>query len=491
MSRDALFVLFSALADGTLTPEQHAELERALEADPAARKAYFEYLDLHLALGKPATSAAAPKRRRLSWIAAAVGLAAAGLVAFLAFGGAEPPARLSRSAGARFYGPTPDVLRPGQDYALVAGTVELAFTSGALVLLEAPAAFELRNPLRMVLKYGRGSVQVDERSKGFTVDTPLAKVVDRGTRFALDVGEGGETEVHVLEGAAEVGTLQLTRGDARRIGSAGISTVPLDAERFPKDIPDRVAAYEATSASDLVAVTVRRAGREIRYPVEVLIGIDVLHYKVNPAQGNWASTPKGVEVPPPGRRHDLIDRDRNLNTGLINFGGAAPPLTTDPVMNDPEDPARPNTPGMAVRFRRPVVNGPGPDVVLFEYQPVIQPEHGDPFHVGPLRFAPGLRAKTVLRWDLTIYSPEALTLSGFRLNSFTTPPTSLSAYEAAAVKKGVDFNVLSKGLALALDLSDLGYAAGAAVEGLYFQDCPEGGAPNHQVDLTFIAGLPE
>ncbi len=487
MTRDELLDLLSALADGRLTPEQHAALEAALEADPAARKTYFEYLDLHLALGKPST--AVPRRRR-RWIAAAVGLAAGALSAFLVLGGADP-ARISRSAGARFYGPAPERLRAGQEYALVAGTVELSFTSGALVLLEAPAAFEVRDGLRMILKYGRGSVQVDERSKGFSVDTPVAKVVDRGTRFALDVGEGGETEVHVLEGAADVGAVQLTKGDARRIGSGGMSTVPLDAERFPKEIPDRVVSYEATPGSDLVAVTVRRAGREVRYPVEALIGIDAIHYKVSPTHGNWAATLKGVEVPPPGRRHELIDRDRNLNTGLINFGSSPEPLAADPVMNDPEDPARPNTPGMGIRFQRPVVNGPGPDVVLFEYQPVIQPEHGDPFHVSPLRFAPGLRTKTFLRWDLTIYSPEALALSGFRLNSFTAAPMSLSAYEAAPVKRGVDFNVLSKGLALAFDLSELGYAEGTAVEGLFFQDFPDPAAPGHQVDLTFIAGLPE
>jgi hypothetical protein len=74
--------------------------------------------------------------------------------------------------------------------------------------------------------------------------------------------------------------------------------------------------------------------------------------------------------------------------------------------------------------------------------------------------------------------------------SFTTPPTSLSAYEAAPVKRGVDFNVACKGLAFGLDLSDLGYAPGAAVEGLFFQDHPDPLSPGDQVDLTFIGGLP-
>lgn len=486
MNRDEFLRLLSALADGTITPEQHADLERDLEADPASRKAYFEYLDLHLALGRPAAAPAAPRRRWGRIAAAAAVLVVAGLL-----WRSDPPARIARSAGARFYGGAPEVLRPGQEYALVAGSVEVAFSSGARVLLEAPAAFGVRDPLRMTLQYGRGSVQVDDRSKGFTVDTPLTRIVDRGTRFALDVGEGGETEVHVLEGAADVDAVSLAKGEARRVGPQGMATIPLDEARFPKEIPDRVVSYEATPASDLVAVTVRRAGREIRYPAEALIGIDVIHYKVHPTWGNWCATPKGVEVPPPGRRHELIDRDRNLNTGLINFGSAERPLTSDPVMNEPEDPARPNTPGMAIRFRRPVINRPGPDVVLFEYQPVIQPEHGDPFHVSPLRFGPGLRSKTVPRWDLGTYSPEARTLSGFRLNSFTAGPTSLGAYEQAVVKKGVDFNVLSKGLAVAFDLSELGYPEGASVEGLFLQDHPDPLAPGHQVDLTFIGGLPE
>jgi ferric-dicitrate binding protein FerR (iron transport regulator) len=494
VTRSELQVLIGRLLDGTISPDDHALLERVLSEDADARRTYFDAVDLDLGLRRFAlVERPAARRSRAPWIAAAAAVLV-GLVALATLRRAEPeaPARLAASAGARFFGPVPghgDPLPPGRDYALVEGRVEIAFSSGARVLLDAPAAFSVRDPLRMTLQFGRGTVQVDERSQGFTVDTPLAPVVDRGTRFSLDVGEGGETEVHVLEGAADLAGVPLQRGDARRMSAQGMSAVPLDPERFPKGIPDGVVAYEATPGSDLIAVTVRRAGTERRYAVEALIGVDAIHYKARAGTANWAATLKGADVPPPGRRHELLDRDRNLNTGLVNPGSAVEPLATDPVMNDPEDPARPNTPGLAVRFQRPVVNAPGPDVVLFEYQPVIQPELGDPFHASPLRFAPGLRTKTVRRWDLTIWSPEALTLSGFRLNSFTATPTSLSAYESAPVKRGVDFNVPSKGLAVTLDLSDLGDAPGAAVEGLFFQDCLDE-APGHQVDFTFIGGLP-
>ena len=45
-----------------------------------------------------------------------------------------------------------------------------------------------------------------------------------------------------------------------------------------------------------------------------------------------------------------------------------------------------------------------------------------------------------------------------------------------------------RGLAVGIDLSDLGYARGEFVEGLFIQDALDDG---HYVDPVFIAGLPE
>ena len=63
MTREEFFDALSALADGTIDPARHAALEKHLEADPEARQAYFQYLDLHLSLGKPV--APAVRRRRV------------------------------------------------------------------------------------------------------------------------------------------------------------------------------------------------------------------------------------------------------------------------------------------------------------------------------------------------------------------------------------------------------------------------------------------
>lgn len=511
---DDLFRLLGDLQNGTISAEDHARLEKLLAEYPEARKAYFAYTDLHLGLFQiHAVEAEArpleqlrkdlerlkPRRRRL-WIplAAAAALLAIGLFS-LPPSAPRPVATLVQSAGARFYGTdAPSALVAGREYALTAGRAEIAFASGVRAILQAPVAFRPLAADRLSVGFGKCSVQVPPGAEGFVLETPLARIVDRGTRFAVDVDESGETDVQVLEGKAEVAAgaatpALLEAGKGKRIATHESRDASFDAARFPLEMPDGVVRYTATSRAtggveDLVSVDVRRGGRVVRYSVEQLIGIDVVHFKSNPKRGNFFSTVTDGADPAPARpRTSLLDRDRNLNTGVINPGGGSRPISTDPVMNEPEDPSRPNTVGLGIRFHRPVVNGPGPDVVMFEFQPVVQPEHGDPFHVGPLRFAPGLRSHTVARWDMGTYSPEAQVCAGFRLVGYAGPVASIRGFLENPLSGGVNFTVTSKILAVGIDFSDLGYRPGAEVEGLFIQDGEDGG---HQVDPTFIGGLP-
>ena len=53
--------------------------------------------------------------------------------------------------------------------------------------------------------------------------------------------------------------------------------------------------------------------------------------------------------------------------------------------------------------------------------------------------------------------------------------------------RGTNFTVTSKLLAVGIDLSDLGYPPGAAVDGIFIQDVLDDG---NQVDPVFIAGPP-
>jgi len=503
---DDLLDLAAAVCNGTITAEQHARLEQLLAADPAARQRYFDYLDLHLALGQTHAAGRVPKARLpRRWIAVAAAASLLfGAAVYVATRGPAPVAILDQSAAARFYGAgerlrVGDPLDPAQDYALKSGRAELRFRNGVTAIVEGPAVFRVRDEMHLHVTYGKCSVTVAHGAEGFAVETPLTKIVDRGTRFAVDVDDAGETEVQVVEGKAEVhapagAPALLTEGEGRRYSAAEGRTVPYDQRRFPMAMPDRVVRYTTTpragssGAEHLTGVTVRRGGHEIIYPVADLVGIQVIHFKNLLKNGKFISTVTDGADPAltGGSRLALLEEDTNINTGVINPGGSVTPLATDPVMNDPEDPRQPNTPGMAVRFKRPVVNDVGPDIVLFDTQPVIQPENGDPFHVSPLHFEPGLRSHTITRFDLGTFSPEAQVIAGFRLNQFEKPVSSLSQLKTIPFR-GTNFTVTSKLLAVGIDLSDLGYPPGAAVDGIFIQDVLDDG---NQVDPVFLAGLP-
>jgi len=499
-----LMDLVAAVVNGTLTPTQHERLQELLVADPDARRLYFDYLDLHLALGQIHAAGRVPRaQRRLGrWIAAAAAavLFCGALLFFMTRASKpEPVAVLLQSASARFYG-AGEFLRVGaeivplREYPLKAGRAELRFRNGVTAIMEGPAVFEVRDDMHLRVNFGKCSVHVAPGAEGFAVETPLTKIVDRGTRFAVDVDEAGETEVQVVEGKAEVQGVVLTPGAGKRYSVGEGRDVPYDQRRFPMEMPDRVVRYTtaprkgSTGAETLTGLTVRRGGRELTYAVPELIGIEVIHFKNLLKNGKFIATV--TDGPDPalsgGSRTALLEEDANINTGVINPGGSVTPLATDPVMNDPEDPQRPNTPGMAVRFRKPVINHAGPDVVLFDFQPVIQPEYGDPFHVSPLHFAPGLRSHTVTRFDLGTFSPEAQIIAGFRLNQLEGPVRCLSELRTTPLR-GTNFTVTSKLLAVGIDLSDLGYPPGAAVDGIFIQDVLDDG---NQVDPVFLAGLP-
>ena len=171
----------------------------------------------------------------------------------------------------------------------------------------------------------------------------------------------------------------------------------------------------------------QRGGVVRRYPVDRLIPAGLTWFRSADEADPHGHLAGGAALPP--RRGDLLS-DRALNTGVINPGGSARPLESDPILGDDEGGGA-GTPGLAVRFREPVVNGPGPDVVFFELQTALNPPDGDAFHVSPLRFGAGRRSLTVLAYDLTMTSPEALRLSPFDLYRSGGPVGSRAALEAA------------------------------------------------------------
>ena len=84
------------------------------------------------------------------------------------------------------------------------GRITLQLDGGPTLDLSAPAEVEILDGMHVRVLGGDVTVNAGDRGTGFIVDTILARVVDLGTRFAVSVGQAGETDVVVLEGEIEV-----------------------------------------------------------------------------------------------------------------------------------------------------------------------------------------------------------------------------------------------------------------------------------------------
>ncbi|NQV27912.1 MAG: FecR domain-containing protein [Rhodopirellula sp.] len=417
----------------------------------------------------------------------------------------EEAVHIASQSHARFFGelspPEGSALSRQRDYVLMSGLVELEFPTGASAIIEGPAVFRVVSDESLALDMGRCSVHAPDGAEGFRIETPVTRVVDRGTRFTVNVSETSETEVQVIEGAADIyervegprgcsdshavsevvndTAVRLTANNAQKFANVGefsSDAIPFDATSYRRQLPDRVVSYKATTGPDgdadrLISVTVQREGVVSEIPVDDLIPVEVTAFRG--LSGAFLCSNKAL----PGHRRDTTS-DHSLVTGVINPGGSEVPLTTDPDAD---------TPGMAIRFQKPVVNGPDADIVLFDVQTFSNSPDGDAFHISPMTFRPGLRAHTIRKFDLTMESPLALDLTDFDVFFFGQPANSLAELESTDCtprRQVVKF----RGLAVGIDLSDLGYSLGDRVEELFIQDALD---DQHFIDPVFIGGLPE
>ncbi|RCS41519.1 hypothetical protein DTL42_23505 [Bremerella cremea] len=537
--------LIAALIDGSITDDQFTLLDQHLTSDPAARRLYLEYLQVHedlpdvafhlgnLAeseLAEPATASSASAKgppKITNW---QTGLAIALLLPLTLLTGMfvshrdkpvafnqQPRApqapisptsgvRFSSMARAKFFGELPPAIDatpiPKRDYILIEGQVELKFPRGAKAIIEGPAVFRVLTGERMAIDVGRCSVHAPDGAEGFQVDTPDVNIVDRGTRFSVDVLESNVTDVQVVEGAADVYRKRESNNDAEQ--DFQLRLKPADAWRFsfpdpssPKPLsfnpnhyqshlPDRIISYEAStnhsgSAENLQSITVQRGGKTYQFPVEDLIPSHVTWFHAQTSHGYLIGERK---LP---QHYADFARDQSIRTGVINIGGSRQPLTSNPDLTIDESTGEFGTPGMAVQFARPVRNGPGADVVFCELQTFSNPLQGDAFHISPLKFEPGLHSHTITSYDLTLESPESLEVQQLYIYRFEELPRSLDQLQTFHHTPIAD-STKFRAIAVGIDLSDLGYPEGALVDGLFFQDALD---DDHIVDPTFIAGFPD
>ncbi len=128
------------------------------------------------------------------------------------------------------------------------GLIELTYASGVRVMLEGPADFNVTGNGSGRLDGGKLVARVPQGAEGFTVDYGNGRVVDLGTEFAMEVGNGGKLELGVFDGEVE---LHLPGGDAPfyLAGSQAIihdltaeeplMPVPFEREKFVRQLPSR------------------------------------------------------------------------------------------------------------------------------------------------------------------------------------------------------------------------------------------------------------
>ena len=137
---------------------------------------------------------------------------------------------------------TNGILYPGE-ILLESGIVAIEFYSGARVILEGPAIFELTSENSAILREGRIRALVPPQACGFSVSTRQIEVVDLGTEFGMNIEEDGHlTEVHCFDGLVDVYENNLSQkgevlrsletGEAIRIQSTKIQRMSANSMAF-------------------------------------------------------------------------------------------------------------------------------------------------------------------------------------------------------------------------------------------------------------------
>jgi hypothetical protein len=264
MSPDDLQLLIARAADGSLTPEESAQLLAACQANQAVLAELTKHLATdrllygverdpqgHLTAQEialrieqerlatvvrpdfvPRVMETAQRRLVLSalvrWSLAAAAVLLAGLFLWPHWkrdatepesfsGDGKPTVRVASSRPVAVLKRALDVVwenpagAPGTGQTLGAGwlrlrsgTAQVEFLSGAWLIVVGPAQLRLDSPSAGFLQGGKASAYVPEVAHGFTLSAPGMEVVDLGTAFGLMVAPGRSPEVHAFEGAISV-----------------------------------------------------------------------------------------------------------------------------------------------------------------------------------------------------------------------------------------------------------------------------------------------
>jgi hypothetical protein len=105
---------------------------------------------------------------------------------------------------------------------LLSGFAEIRFDTGATMIVEAPARFQVRAANAVELTSGQIAAKVPPNAHGFAVETATTRVIDLGTEFGVAASPDGSDEIQVFKGnvtaqpqaAVSVAPLKLSEGQA-------------------------------------------------------------------------------------------------------------------------------------------------------------------------------------------------------------------------------------------------------------------------------------
>ena len=205
--------------DGELTPEERDEFQALLLLMPEVRLEYWRQARAHAALRLLSEQAAGQRhwmteRLPFRWrvrhvVFAAAAIIMAGLLpALIRHTLTKEIAVMMETQGARWESSTlptqqGSVLGRGR-LRLAEGLAMLRFARGADVTLEGPAELELIGSQLCRLHHGSLLAHVPEDSRGFSVLTRSATLIDHGTDFGVSSDERGYANVQVIQGEVEL-----------------------------------------------------------------------------------------------------------------------------------------------------------------------------------------------------------------------------------------------------------------------------------------------
>ena len=102
------------------------------------------------------------------------------------------------------------------------GLVNVFLDNGAELLIEGPADVDFVSIEKVFARKGKLAARVGPGAIGFSIETPHANVIDRGTAFGMSVDENSRTDVVVYEGKVDLDVMgdntpprrRLERGEA-------------------------------------------------------------------------------------------------------------------------------------------------------------------------------------------------------------------------------------------------------------------------------------